>query len=70
MKQFWGYLHSNGKIQVKRWLGDHGDYTNNPFVIHVVKPFEADNWEEAANHVKQVIYESTRVPQSIGKNGV
>lgn len=23
---YWGYLHQNGTIQVKRWLGDHKDY--------------------------------------------
>ena len=49
--QFWGYLHSNGKPQLKRWWGDHKDYTDdcigNPFVIKVVKPFEAENYEEA-----------------------
>lgn len=42
---WWGYLHQNGSIQLKRWLGDHKDYTTdcegNEFVITVVKPFEA-----------------------------
>ena len=46
-----GYLHSNGSIQVKRWFGDHKDYTEdcegNDFVISVVKPFKADNREAA-----------------------
>lgn len=48
---WWGYLHQNGKIQVKRWFGDHKDYQDdcidNPFVVQVVEPFEAKNAEEA-----------------------
>jgi hypothetical protein len=48
---WWGYLHCNGKIQVKRWFGDHKDYTEdcegNDFVISVVKPFAANSREEA-----------------------
>lgn len=24
---WWGYLHQNGSIQLKRWFGDHKDYT-------------------------------------------
>lgn len=49
--QWWGYLHSNGKIQVKRWYGDVKDYTtdceNNDFVVRVIKPFSAETREEA-----------------------
>jgi hypothetical protein len=48
---WWGYLHSNGTIQVKQWLGDHADYTTdcqgNPFVRCVVKPFQAESWDAA-----------------------
>lgn len=25
---WWGYLHSNGTLQLKRWFGDHMDYTS------------------------------------------
>jgi len=43
---WWGYRHTNGSIQLKRWFGDKADYTtdcvNNPFVAKVVFPFEAD----------------------------
>lgn len=42
---WWGYLHSNGTIQVKRWYGDTKDYTDdcedNPFIVRVVPPFNA-----------------------------
>ena len=48
---WWAYLHQNGTIQLKRWFGDHGDYTTdcdgNPFVQKVVKPFEASSREDA-----------------------
>jgi len=48
---WWGYLHQNGSVQLKRWFGDHKDYTEdcegNEFVQRVIKPFEADNREEA-----------------------
>jgi hypothetical protein len=49
--QWWGYLHSNGSPQLKRWFGDHKDYRDdcydNPFVIEVVEPYEASTREEA-----------------------
>jgi hypothetical protein len=49
--QWWGYLHQNGSLQVKRWFGDHGDYTTdcegNDFVVRVVPPFTAGSREEA-----------------------
>lgn len=42
---WWAYLHQNGTVQVKRWFGDHADYTDdcygNPFVLSVVPPFPA-----------------------------
>lgn len=54
---WWGYLHSNGTIQVKRWFGDCKDYTDdcegNDFVQRVVRPFLADNQVEAVNIIKE-----------------
>ena len=54
---WWGYLHQNGSIQAKRWIGDHKDYTDdcigNPFVQRVVKPFEADSREKAIEIIKK-----------------
>jgi len=48
---WWGYLHQNGTVQVKRWHGDHADYTTdcygNDFVQQVVQPFEASTYNEA-----------------------
>ena len=48
---WWAYLHQNGTIQVKRWFGDHADYTSdcegNPFVLKVIPPFESKSREDA-----------------------
>lgn len=56
---WWGYLHSNGSIQLKRWFGDIHDYTTdcigNDFVSKVVPPFESNTMEEAMNKLKQEI---------------
>jgi hypothetical protein len=53
---WWGYLHKNGTEQLKRWLGDHNDYTTdcdgNPFVVKVVEPFESETREEALEILK------------------
>lgn len=57
---WWGYLHANGSIQVKRWFGDPADYTTdcegNDFVHQVVPPFEAKNREEAAIHIAHTVF--------------
>lgn len=48
---WWGYLHQNGKPQLKRWFGDHKDYTEdcegNEFVLRVAEPFEANTRDDA-----------------------
>jgi len=53
---WWGYLHSNGSVQLKRWLGDHKDYTEdcegNDFVVQVVRPFAAATREDAIDILK------------------
>jgi len=52
---WWGYLHTNGTIQVKRWFGDHKDYREdcegNEFVKEVVVPFVAYSHEEALERI-------------------
>ena len=56
---WWGYLHSNKTIQLKRWFEDIHDYTTdcigNEFVLKVVPTFEASTHEEAMNKLKQEI---------------
>jgi hypothetical protein len=48
---WWGYEHSNGCILLKKWFGDHKDYTDdckgNEFVKIVITPFEANSVQEA-----------------------
>ena len=59
---WWGYLHSNGSIQVKRWFGDHKDYTDdcqdNPFVLEVVRPFQAASQTEAYTYISEQLLKS------------
>ena len=54
---WWGYLHSNGAIQARRWFGDHKDYTEDcegsDFVLRVVPPFEAETRDEAIAILKE-----------------
>lgn len=58
--QWWGYLHANGTRQLKRWFGDHADYTTdcegNDFVIAVVRPFSAPTYEEAAAYLEEQLH--------------
>jgi hypothetical protein len=56
---WWGYMHQNGSLQLKRWFGDHKDYTDdcegNDFVVRVVRPFAADTREEAEKILREKI---------------
>lgn len=56
---WWAYIHQNGSLQIKRWLGDHKDYTDdcigNDFVVRVFPPFKADSREAAIAHVQKII---------------
>lgn len=49
--QWWGYLHTNGTIHVKRVLGNMDgiieDAYESPFVTRVFQPFDAISKEEA-----------------------
>jgi hypothetical protein len=65
---WWGYLHQNGSIQLKRWWGDHKDYTDdcydNEFVQRVVKPFKANDQKEAFNILKTCLGLNTSIDDS------
>ena len=54
---WWGYLHSNGTVQLKRWWGDVQDYTTdcagNDFVAKVVPPFAAEDRETALAYLNR-----------------
>lgn len=49
--KWWGYLHSNGSFQVKRYFGDWDDILKdikgNDLVVRVVGTFNAESREEA-----------------------
>jgi hypothetical protein len=57
--EYWGYLHQNGTLQVKRWFGDVKDYTedceDNIFVDIVVPPFWAKSEAEAVTIIREAI---------------
>ena len=61
---WWGYLHSNGTLQLKRWFGDYEDYTTdcigNPFVKEVAMPFEASDHVEALSILKEKLKNAIR----------
>lgn len=66
---WWGYLHSNNTIQVKRWFGDKKDYLDdcegNPFVQEVVPPFEANSREEAIEILQKRLNHNETIPNPI-----
>ena len=54
MNQWWGYVHQNGTIQVKRFFSqlDLDEATESPFVYAVYGPFNAGDRDEAIRIVK------------------
>lgn len=64
--KYWAYLHSNGTIQLKRWFGDHKDYTEdcrgNPFVQKVVPPFDALNEDDAEHYATRILKPNGSTP--------
>lgn len=52
--KWWGYIHTNGSIQVKRYFGilDTLEAEESPFVKTVIYPFEAEGREDAIQYVK------------------
>ena len=47
---WYGYLHINGTLHIKRFLGDYGDIDEckqSDFVLCSVGPFEAESRKEA-----------------------
>lgn len=47
--QWWGYLHTSGTIQAKRFFSDEDIFEarESPFCAKVVGPFNADNRDNA-----------------------
>lgn len=48
---WWGYLHTSGTIQAKRYFSpeDISEAHESPFVAQVVAPFSASDRDEAIN---------------------
>lgn len=62
--KWWGYLHTSGTIQVKRYHpefgpGDIGDAHQSPFCAKVVGPFDAADRDEAV----RIITDATNSPE-------
>lgn len=55
--KWWGYKHTNGSIQAKRYFDEQDieDAHESPFCEIVVYPFEAANREEAITHITNQI---------------
>jgi hypothetical protein len=53
--KWWGYLHTEGTVQVKRFFDqlDITEANQSPFVKEIVQPFDAASREEAVQKVKQ-----------------
>lgn len=62
---WWGYLHANGHIILKRRACDHNDYTmdreHNSFVSLVVPPFQANTREDAAKTLERLLIDMAKV---------
>ena len=54
---WWGYIHINNSIQVKRFFSkdDIDDAYESPFAEHVFEEFEANSREEAIKYIEEKI---------------
>lgn len=57
MNKWWGYLHTNGTVHVKRYFNDHDldEADESPFVKRVTVAFEASDRDDALKTVKRII---------------
>ena len=55
MNQWWGYMHTNGKLQVKRFFSQEDiiEARQSDFVEYIVGVVEADSHEEAEELLKK-----------------
>lgn len=53
--KWWGYQHTNGSLQAKRYFGpeDIDEARESPFVGQIVGPFDAVTREEALAHIER-----------------
>jgi len=57
MNKWWGYLHTEGTLQVKRYFGpmDISEAQGSPFVDIIAGPWECKNREEAIEKLKESV---------------
>ena len=55
--QWWGYVHTNGSIQVKRYFDsrDIDEALESPFCLRVARPFHATGRDDALEKVKLIL---------------
>lgn len=55
--KWWGYKHINGSLQAKRYFDDRdlSEAYESPFVDQVILPFEAEDREQALEHIKKLL---------------
>lgn len=56
--KWYGYVHVNGKLFIRRYLGDYGDIeeaTQSDFVQQCFGPFEADSKIQAVAKFKKIL---------------
>jgi hypothetical protein len=57
--QWWGYRHTSGSVQAKRFFGEQTDRASiqdayeSDFVVQVVEPFDADSRDQALSIVAE-----------------
>lgn len=54
--KWWGYLHTNGSVQVKPFFGDYQsllDARDSPYSTRVFQPFPANSREEALAYINE-----------------
>jgi hypothetical protein len=61
MNKWWGYIHTNGSVQAKRYFDplDIQEARESPFVAQVVLPFDAESREDALDYVAEHAGEQT-----------
>lgn len=55
--QWWGYLHTSGTLQVKRYFEprDIEEAEQSDFVLETYQPFYAANREDAIEHIRKTM---------------
>jgi hypothetical protein len=55
--KWWAYVHTNGALQLKRYLGylDLKEADESPFVVRRTEPFDAETREEAEQKAREIL---------------